>query len=406
MRAPESPIAPFQLERYFARWEFSAPYLLCASDIQGCSMRDLLALADQQAQALWDGLTLGYTETLGYPLLREEIAKLYSQTAPEDILCFAGAEEAIYVTMRVLLRPGDHLIVTFPGYQSLYQIAEAIGAQLSRWELRPEPGPNGILHWRADPDELRRLVRPNTRLILVNFPHNPTGALPAPAEWEAILQVARDTGCYLFSDEVYRLMEYDPNDRLPAAVERYEKALSLSALSKPFGLAGLRIGWLALRDHDLLAQLASYKDYTTICNSAPSEILALIALRAQETLLQRSLDLIQRNKRLVEETFRELNAFFEWIPPQAGSIAFPRWLGKMPVEAFTNALVQSEGVLLLPGTVYAYPGGHFRLGLGPRKYPGRIGTLEAVCTQLSKPSGGGAKGLEEKAQQAAVCLWI
>src|SRR5512146_1067107 len=129
MDKPLSPIAPFKLERYFARWEFNAPYLLCTSDIQGLPMQELLALADPETRALWDNLTLGYTESLGHPLLRAEIAKLYQNVGPEGVLCFAGAEEAIYVAMRALLRPGDHVIVTFPGYQSSYSVAEAIGAQ-------------------------------------------------------------------------------------------------------------------------------------------------------------------------------------------------------------------------------------------------------------------------------------
>jgi aspartate/methionine/tyrosine aminotransferase len=382
MDKPVSPIAPFQLERYFARWEFTAPYLLCTSDIQGYPLKDLLALADDETRELWDALTLGYTESLGHPLLREEIARMYEATRAEDILCFAGAEEAIYITQRVLLRERDHMIVTFPGYQSSYQIAESIGTQVSRWMLRPVRGADGRVQWVADPDELRRLVRPNTRLILVNFPHNPTGALPSQAEWQAVVQVAREANCYLFSDEVYRMMEYETADRLSAAADQYDQAISLGVMSKPFGLAGLRIGWLALRDPHLRAQIASYKDYTTICNSAPAEILSIIALRAKEEVLRRSLALIQANRALVENTFSELADLFEWIPPQAGSIAFPRWLGKEPVEEFTNALVQAEGVLLLPGTVYNYPENHFRLGLGRENVPEALERLKRFCWGL------------------------
>jgi aspartate/methionine/tyrosine aminotransferase len=205
--------------------------------------------------------------------------------------------------------------------------------------------------------------------VVVNFPHNPTGALPTHAEWQAILDLVREAGCYLFSDEVYRLLEYDPADRLPAAVDRYERALSLGVMSKPFGLAGLRVGWLAVRDPDLLRELAGYKDYTTICNSAPSEILALAALRAKAAVLARSLRLIRANLALVEQVMAQLPGAFQWLPPQAGSIAYPRWTGGGPVERFTEALVEAEGVLLLPGTVYGDAGGHFRLGLGRENAP-------------------------------------
>jgi aspartate/methionine/tyrosine aminotransferase len=369
MQKPASPIATFELERYFARYEFQAPYLLCSSDIQGYPLSELLALADDETRRLWEQLTLGYTESLGHPLLRSEIAGLYEQAGAQDIVCFAGAEEAIYIAMRVLLRPGDHMITTFPAYQSAYQVAETIGAQVSHWPLRQRRAEDGRPEWAVDVDELRRLLRPNTRLVQVNFPHNPTGALPTQAEWQAIVDVVREAGCYLFSDEVYRLLEYDPAERLPAAVDGYERALSLGVMSKPFGLAGLRIGWLALRDAELLRELAGYKDYTTICNSAPSEILALMALRAREQVLARSLGLIRANLARVESAMAELAGAIDWLPPRAGSIAFPRWKGGGPVERFTTRLVETEGVLLLPGTVYGDAHNHFRLGLGRENAP-------------------------------------
>lgn len=365
MTLPQSPIPPFKLERYFARWEFAAPYLLCTSDIQGYRMDELLALADDGTRALWNNLTLGYTESLGHPLLRQEIAGLYQGTAPEEVICFAGAEEAIYITLRVLLRPGDHAVVTFPGYQSSYQVAEAAGAEVSRWVLRPERGEDGRVLWRADPDELRRLMRPNTRLVLVNFPHNPTGALPTFEEWAEIQSIAAKAGAYLFSDEVYRLLEYDPAHRLPAAVDAgYARALSLGVMSKPFGLAGLRIGWLALRDKALFEQIAAYKDYTTICNSAPSEILALMALRQKEAVLDRCMGILRGNLARVNDFMARHPGMFDWIPPRAGSIAFPRWTGPGSVDDFADRLVRDAGVLLLPGSVYDFPGGHFRIGLG------------------------------------------
>jgi aspartate/methionine/tyrosine aminotransferase len=370
-----SPIQPFQLERFFARWEFNAPYLLCSSDIQGWDLQALLSLADSQTRDLWDNLSLGYTESLGHPLLRAEIAGLYEQVSAQDILCFSGAEEAVYVSMRVLLRPGDHAVVTFPAYQSLYQVAETIGADISRLWLRPYQAPDGTA-WAINLDELRGLIRPNTRLIVVNFPHNPTGALPDLAQWNEILEIARQAGCYLFSDEVYRLLEYRAEDRLPAAASQYKKTLSLGVMSKPFGLAGLRVGWLACRDRSLLNELAAYKDYTTICNSAPSEILALIALRARNTVLARSLALVQSNLARVDAFMQDHSRWFEWIPPRAGSIAFPRWLGHMPVAQFCEELVQAEGVLLLPAPVYDYPGDHFRLGLGRENLPEALDHLD------------------------------
>jgi aspartate/methionine/tyrosine aminotransferase len=357
-------IPDFQLERFFARWEFAAPYILCASDVEGYRMADLLALADLETRGLWENLALGYTEASGHPFLRREIAGLYAGVTPDEVLTFAGAEEAIYVTMRTLLRPGDHAIVAWPAYQSLFEVARAVGAVVTLLPLRPATD-----RWTLDLDELAAAVRPDTRLIVTNFPHNPTGALPTAAEWQAIVGIAREAGAYLFSDEVYRFLEYDPADRLPAAVECYEWAISLGVMSKPFGLAGLRIGWLATHQADLLARAAAYKDYTTICNSAPGEILALIALRARGQVLARSLGILHGNLALLDLFMAEFAGWFEWRRPRAGTVAFPRLRGGRPVETFAADLVRAEGVLILPGSVYDYPGNHFRLGLGRTNLP-------------------------------------
>lgn len=359
MRPPGSPIADFKLERYFARWEFVAQHLLSSSDVEGWAMADVVALADPESRRLWDGLALGYTESPGHPLLRAEIASLYDMAAPEDALCTVSAEEAIYLCMRVLLQPGDHVVALFPNYQSSYEVARAIGADISWWRLEPSGG-----RWAIDLDALRALVRPDTRLICVNFPSNPTGALPTHDEWRAIVDIARELGCYLFSDEVYRWMEYDPADRLTAAVDAYERGISLGAMSKAFGLAGLRVGWLASRDRELLARALAYKDYTTICGSAPSEILALIALRARERVLERCMAIVRANLAVADAFMAEHPARFSWIRPRAGSVGLARWHGNAPVEALAASLASDLGTMILPGSVFDLEGSVFRLGLG------------------------------------------
>ena len=269
-------IADFALERYFARWEFAVEHLLCASDVQAYPMDELLALADDESRALWDSLTLGYTESTGHPLLRREIAASYSGLGPDDILVFAGAEEGIFCLVNVLLGPGDHAVVTWPGYQSLYEIAGATGADVTLHELREDAD------WRLDLDLLRRQVTPSTKLIVVNAPHNPTGMQPDRATFDGLIAVAEEAGAHLLMDEVYRFLEFDDADRLPAGADATARGVSLGVMSKSFAMAGLRIGWLATRDRDLLARCASFKDYTTICASAPSEILALIGLRPRD----------------------------------------------------------------------------------------------------------------------------
>jgi aspartate/methionine/tyrosine aminotransferase len=368
MRIPD-----FKLERYFAKWEFNAPHLLCTSDIEGWRMSELLELADGDGRERWERLTLGYTESTGLPALREEVARLYRGVGPEQVLTFAGAEEAIFVLMNVLLGPGDHAVVTWPGYQSLYEVARATGAEVSLLKLREEDG------WALDVEAVKRELRPNTKLVVANFPHNPTGALPDVATWKALFALAEERGAYVLADEVYRLLEHDPGDLLPAGVELSGRGVSLGVMSKAFGLAGLRVGWLASRDAALLERCAAYKDYTTICNAAPSEVLSLIALRAKERVLARSRGILTRNLALLDDFFTRRAATFRWVRPKAGSVAFPKLLEGVKVEEFCQRLVDEEGVLLLPGDVYDFPGNYFRLGLGRTNMPDALARLERFC---------------------------
>ena len=367
-------IADFQLERFFARWEFAVRHLLCASDVEGYPMAELLALADDETRALWDDLRLGYTESTGHPLLRREIAGLYERIEPDEVLVFAGAEEAIFCLVKVLLEPGDHAIVTWPGYQSLYEVARAGGADVTLHELREADG------WALDVERLRAALRPGTRLVVVNAPHNPTGMLPSHDEWRALTELCAEAGVYLFADEVYRFLEFDPADRLVAGADALERGVSLGVLSKSFALAGLRIGWLAARDRALLARVAAFKDYTTICSSAPAEILGIIALRAREEILARTHAIVGANLPRLDRFFAERSGTFSWVRPRAGSIGFPRLTAPgVTIDDFAAQLVEAEGVLLLPGSRFDYPGNHFRIGFGRTDLPIALERLEAFA---------------------------
>jgi len=363
-------IADFALERFFARWEFAVRHLLCASDVEGWAMSDLLALADDETAQLWSSLRIGYTEATGHPLLRAEIAALYDTVEPDGILVFAGAEEAIFCLANVALGAGDHAVVTWPGYQSLYEVARATGAEVSLHELREDDG------WALDVDRLIASLRPTTRLVVVNVPHNPTGMLPTHADWARLTGELADRRIHLFSDEVYRFLEFDPADRLTAGADAFRLGISLGVMSKSFALAGLRIGWLASRDRDLLARCAAFKDYTTICASAPSEILALIALRARERVLARSRAIVAGNLRLLDAFFADHADRWSWVRPRAGSIGFPRLLGEETAERFCERLVESDGVLLLPGTVIGHDANHVRIGFGREDLPEALAGLE------------------------------
>jgi aspartate/methionine/tyrosine aminotransferase len=353
----------FRLETYFARWEFSARYHLTASDAQTLRVSELLELADDDGRARWESLALGYTETRGLPELRSAIAATYDSADADDVLCFAGAEEAIYLAMRTLLEPTDHLVVLTPNYQAAETIPLAV-CEVTGIALRPEDG------WALDVDAVERALRPNTRMVSVNFPNNPTGAVPSLEAWLRLVQLCDDRGITLFSDEVYRGLELD-RETLPQATDLSGTALSLNVMSKAYGLPGLRIGWITCRDHTVLDKLERAKHYTTICNSAPSEVLALIALRAREHLLDRNQRIIAENLPVFTDFFARYPELFEFTPPDGGCVCFPRYLGADGVETMCAELVEQAGVLLLPSSIYSseltsVPTDRFRVGLGRR----------------------------------------
>lgn len=362
-------LAPFKLERYFEKYEFSAPYLLSCSDCESLSMTELLGWCDPAVLKLWSNLGLGYTETRGHPLLRSEIASLYTGVQEEHVLVCAPGE-GVFITMSSLLQRGDHVISMFPAYQSLYEVASGIGCKVSRW--RPEMGDE----WRFNVDDLEALIEPETRLIILNFPHNPTGAMLNRDDFRRVMRLAEQRGIVVFCDEMYKYLELDEEFRLPSAVEEYERAVSLCGLSKSFGLPGLRIGWLVTQDKEIMESLASFKDYTTICSSAPSEILAIGALRNRRRILQRNLEIIQNNIECLVQFFATHSSLVSWIPPKAGSLAMARLLVSMSAPAFCEALLEKEGVLLVPGELMEMEGKFLRIGFGRRSMPDALERLE------------------------------
>jgi len=352
----------FDLEVYFAKWEFEAKYHLTASDAQSIGTRDLLAMATPEDREAFENAWLGYTETAGAPDLREVVAETYDELDAGQVHCFAGAEEGVYAAMRVLLEPDDHAIVVVPNYQA----AETI--PLSICDVSGVPLLEGD-NWRLDLDALRDAIRPNTKLLSVNFPNNPTGAIPRRDEFDELVEICRKHDLYLFSDEVHRLLESDTSKRIPQVADAYEKGLSLNVTSKAYGLPGLRIGWIASRDTDALARIGRYKHYLSICNSAPSERLAVIALKARDRILSRNCKIVRDNLKILDAFFADYPLLFEWQRPDGGCTGFPKYNGADGVAAFCERLVEHASVFLLPASVYRSelmdtPADRFRIGFG------------------------------------------
>ncbi|MEO6063129.1 MAG: aminotransferase class I/II-fold pyridoxal phosphate-dependent enzyme [Thermoflexales bacterium] len=362
------PIEPFKIERYYAKYEFSARYMLSSSDCESRPIGEILAFepgAAERLQQVW----LGYTEGPGAPELRAAITALYTNIAPRQILVHTGAEEAIYTFFNALLAPGDHVIVQTPAYQSALSIPRALGCAISEWPGRNEDG------WAPDLDALAGLIRPNTRALYLCSPANPTGFHFSAEAFRRVIALAESRGIVVFSDEVYRELEHDPALRLPAACDLGERAVSLGVMSKAYGLAGLRIGWAASRNTALLAGMANVKDYLSISNSAPSEFLAGIALRHREVLIRRNLGIIQRNLTLVDAFLAQRPGLFSWARPQAGPIGFIQYHGAGTSADFCLQVVEGCSVLLAPGELYERPG-YFRLGFGRESLPEALASLE------------------------------
>ena len=365
----------FKLETHFSKWEFAARYHLTASDAESMSLADLLGLASPAARAGFENLWLGYTETYGAPDLRTAIAATYAQQSPDNILCFAGASEGIFAANTVLLDRDSHAICITPNYQSHetlpLAICDATGIPL-------DPADN----WSLDIDRLAAAIRPNTKLVTINFPHNPTGAILAADRYTALIDLCRKHGIYILHDEIFNGLGPSGTQHLPFIADVYERGLSLNVMSKAYGLPGLRIGWIACQDKAVLSQMERMKHYLSICNSAPSERLALIALENRAQILARNNALVDENLPRLAAFFARHENLFDWSAPQGSCMGFVRYKGADGVEAFARDLVEQSGVLVLPGSIYSSALGHtpqdyFRIGFGRSGLDEALAAFEA-----------------------------
>ena len=357
-----SRLPEFRLETYLGKWEFAARHHMTASDAETLTIGELLMLAGPEALGQHLAQPLSYTEPYGAPDLRAAIAATYDACVAEDVLCFAGAEEGVYAFYRTILDEGSHVIVVTPNYQSAESIPSAI-CEVTGVALAEERC------WTLDIDQVAAAIRPTTRVIYVNFPHNPTGKILERDRFDALVALCRLHGIYLLSDEVYRLIERDPALRLPQAADVYERGVSLNVMSKAYGLPGLRIGWIACRDRELLERMVRYKHYLSICNSAPSERLAVVALGAADVILTRTRGFARAGLAKIQAFLAEFDGLFESYTPDGGVVMYPRYTGADGVEAFAKRLVEESGIVVLPSSVYRSastptPVDRFRVGYG------------------------------------------
>lgn len=354
-------INDFKLERYFAKHEFTAKYLLSSSDCDGYELTYLLEQASSDERKLWEELKLGYTESKGHPLLREAILQFYKMNTIEHVVV-ASPGELNFIGMNVLLNADDHVITISPSYQSLSEVVRSIGCELSYWKPQSD-------NWEFNTEELEKLIREDTKLIILNFPHNPTGSYLTKDQLEDIVGIARKNDVWIFSDEMYHKLIIGDVEELQPISDLYEKGISLWGTSKTFGLAGLRTGWLVSQDTGFLNQVLAFKDYLSICNSAPAEILSIIALNNMDKLLQQNLNKIRKNISLFGAFASKHRIVSSFIHPKAGSTSFVKLNIKDSSREFSKQLVEETGIMTLPAEMYDYPGKYIRVGFGRRSFP-------------------------------------
>ncbi|WP_103763780.1 aminotransferase class I/II-fold pyridoxal phosphate-dependent enzyme [Roseovarius confluentis] len=365
----------FRLETHFAKWEFKARHHMTASDAESMSLPELLAMASPEDRDGFEQMWLGYTETFGAPDLRAAIAATYAGRSADEVLCFAGASEGIFAANNVLLDKDSHAIVVTPNYQSHESLALAI-CEATGVPLDPDD------NWSLDIDRVRDAIRPNTRLLTINFPHNPTGAILPHDRYEALIELCRHHGIWILHDEIFNGLGPSDAQHLPFIADVYERGLSLGVMSKSYGLPGLRVGWIACQDRDVLSKMERMKHYLSICNSGPSERLALIALKNRDAILTRNCAIVDENLPKWDAFFARHPDLFEWQRPDGACMGFPRYLGADGVEEFARKLVEEAGVLLLPSTIYrsdlgSTPTDRFRLGFGRRGLDAGLAAMEA-----------------------------
>lgn len=356
-------IETFQLERWMTTWELNVSHDITESGISPLSITDLITLSDVTDEREYiDGLLASpqlYSEARGTQELRTSIANTYASVGPDDVLVTTGAIEANYLVFNVLLSPGDHVVVTTPCYQQLVSIPKAIGCDVAEWRVTPESG------FSFDLDALESLVTDRTKLIVINSPHNPTGAMLRQPDLERIAQIADRVGAWVLSDEAYRWIEHPGGESLPPPFrDLYPRAVSIGTMSKFFGLPGLRLGWLA-GTAELAAQCWHHRDYTSLSPAWLSDRLARLAVDNRHKIQQRNDGILAENLATAQKWFDANSDIVAWSEPKAGLLAMMKVIGIDNTDDLSERLAAEAGVMLAPGSTFGLPG-YLRIGIGQR----------------------------------------
>jgi aspartate/methionine/tyrosine aminotransferase len=343
-------LKPFLLDAWLDQYEHDIEFNLAASTGPTWTVNDILALADDETRHRFLNHNLVYSRPAGADSLREAIAEM--QRVPvEAVQIVTGASEALVVLMWLAAEPGANVIIPLPGFTTFSALPESLGLETRFYRVRRENG------FRIDPDEIKRLADSKTKLILVNSPHNPTGATIGDGEMEALHDFTAERGIQLVSDEVYHPIYHG---RQTKSAARLPHATVIADLSKAFSIAGARTGWMIEHDAQRCQQYWTARAYFSICNTTTGEILSEIAIRKRDVVLGKTQEAATRNLKLLERFMADHRAVLGWIPPQGGMTAFPWLVSGESDRPFCQAATE-RGILLAPGDCFDVPS-HFRLG--------------------------------------------
>lgn len=356
-------IERFDLERWMTTWELDVDYDIAESGILPLSLDDLYELVGTDAAADLEArirsTPLGYSEARGTEALRTIVANTYERATAEDILVTTGAIEANFLLFNSLLEAGDHVVAVSPAYQQLHSVPRAIGCDLDLWSVQTEEG------FAYDLNRLEALVRNDTKLIVINTPHNPTGAMLNESQLKDVVSIADRVGAWILSDEAYRWLEHDGGEKLPQPMHNLtDRAVSVGTLSKPFGLPGLRIGWFAA--NETIARKAwGLRDYTSLSPAKLSDVIAQTVIAERDRILPRNGAIIAENMTFARNWFSEHADLATWTEPRAGLLAMMKYNLPMESSALGDGLARDMRVMLAPGSSFGLEG-YLRVGVGQR----------------------------------------
>jgi aspartate/methionine/tyrosine aminotransferase len=365
---------PFELERWQSVWENKVRFNLAESGVHPLSVEELLEITDTDPEIL-GAQRLLYSQSNGTEALRAAISALYPGTTEDNILVTVGSSGANFVICWTTLEPGQRATIQVPNYLQTWGVARSNGADVNTFPLRPELG------WEPDLDEMRAAIRPDTKLVVITNPNNPTGRVLSAEARDAILARAADVGAWLLADEVYQGAERD-GALTESCWGKYDRAVITGGLSKAYGLPGLRIGWV-VGPPAFIKEAWSRQDYTVIGPSAVSDLLATRALGARDRILERTRGILRENYATLEGWLQSLGDLLTWRPPDAGAICLVEYRLGIESMALVEHLRETQDILMVPGAHVGLEN-YLRIGFGEE--PGYLaGGLDAL--------GAGLRGL-------------